>query len=152
MQVPEDMGVFVGLLNRRFEKREDNDIGRIRQVLKFACHEGCLTQYVLNYFGEERPACGHCGNCQEAPTATLNEPAPTQFSTQDEERIRDLIVEGHASIRKPRKIARFLCGITSPATTKAKLRQQTNLFGAYDSVPFKSVLKFTERVMSSCNS
>jgi hypothetical protein len=41
----------------------------------------------------------------------------------------DLISEGHESIGTPRQLARFLCGITSPATTRAKLRQATNLFG-----------------------
>lgn len=149
LQVPEDMEAFISLLNQRFQKREDNDIERIRQVLKFARHEGCLTQYVLNYFGEERPACGHCGNCCETPSIGLAEPVPTQFSAQDEQHIQHLMDEGHASIGTPRKIARFLCGITSPATTKAKLRQQSNLFGAYDSVPFKSVLEFAERAFGS---
>jgi len=149
LKVPKDMNEFVALLNRRFQKREDNDIDLIREALKSARHKGCLTQYVLNYFGEHRDACVHCGNCQQAPSFTLSEPAGAQFSAADEQRIRDLIEEGHQSIRTPRKLARFLCGITSPATTRAKLRQQNNLFGAYDLVPFRSVLEFAERALES---
>ncbi|MGY8656912.1 MAG: hypothetical protein ACKVJX_25155, partial [Verrucomicrobiia bacterium] len=62
----------------------------------------------------------------------------------DEERVRGLISDGHESIRTPRQLTRLLCGITSPATTRAKLRQKTNLFGAYDSMPFKATLEFVE--------
>ena len=35
--------------------------------------------------------------------------------------MRSLRAEGHQALRSPRQVARFLCGLASPATTKAKL-------------------------------
>ena len=58
--------------------------------------------------------------------------------------LRQLRAEGHDALATPRQLARFLCGIASPATTRAKLRTHA-LFGAFESVPFQEVLSFVER-------
>jgi ATP-dependent DNA helicase RecQ len=77
---------------------------------------------------------------------------PPQFSNQDESRVRGLIEEGHESIRTPRQLTRFLCGITSPATTRAKLRRETRMFGAFDTMPFKQTLEWAERLLATSES
>jgi ATP-dependent DNA helicase RecQ len=144
LQTPPDMEVFIETLIQRFQKREDNDIKRIEGVLRLAQHRGCITQYLLNYFGEKRDPCGHCSQCQGGPPIVLDDAQPYVFTGQDEQRIRGLVSAGHASIKRPRQLARFLCGITSPATTRARLRKESNLFGAYDSIPFKSVMEYVD--------
>ena len=58
--------------------------------------------------------------------------------------LRQLRAESHDALATPRQLARFLCGIASPATTRAKLRTHA-LFGAFESVPFQEVLAFVER-------
>jgi ATP-dependent DNA helicase RecQ len=147
LRVPEDMTAFVQSLNARFEKRESNDLDRIQQVLRLAQHDGCVTQYLLGYFGEEREACGHCCRCRGEEAPTLGGTNPRQFSAADEVQIRNLIAEGHVSIRTPRQLTRFLCGITSPATTRAKLRRQTGMFGAFDTMPFRAALTQVSGIM-----
>jgi ATP-dependent DNA helicase RecQ len=144
LRVPEDMTAFVSSLNQQFEKREANDIERIQGVLELAQHDGCMTQSLLQYFGEERGACGHCCRCQGVMPTALGAAHRSQFSEKDEERVQALVSEEHESIQTPRQLARFLCGLTSPATTRAKLRQKTKLFGAFDSMPFKSALEWVE--------
>jgi len=144
LRTPEDMEAFVSSLHARFEKREANDIERVRRVVELAQHDGCLTQYLLSYFGEERVACGHCCRCQGVAPTALGAPEGKQFTSRDEGRIRELMAAGHESIRTPRQLARFLCGIASPATTRAKLRKTTKLFGAYDSYSFKTTLELVE--------
>lgn len=144
LRVPEDMNAFVESLNARFQKRETNDVERIQRVLDLAQYDGCITRHLLGYFGEERDDCGHCCRCQGVKPTPLGDADRRTFSAQDEERVRGLISDGHESIRTPRQLTRLLCGITSPATTRAKLRQKTNLFGAYDSTPFKATLDFVE--------
>jgi len=139
LRSPEDSDALIGSLNDRFRKREENDIARIRQVLKYAGHTGCLTQYVLAYFGEVRDVCGHCSRCKGVEHPPLPEAAPPALGERDVQRIRDLLAEGHGALSTPRQQARFLCGITSPATTRAKLRQH-GLFGAFEAVPFQVVL------------
>jgi ATP-dependent DNA helicase RecQ len=56
-------------------------------------------------------------------------------------------MEGHDALRSPRQLARFLCGITSPATTRAKLRKN-GMFAAYDSFPFKKVLHLVNTLVA----
>ena len=58
--------------------------------------------------------------------------------------LRHLRAEDHDALATPRQLARFLCGIASPATTRAKLRTH-NMFGMFESVPFQEVLAFVER-------
>jgi ATP-dependent DNA helicase RecQ len=58
--------------------------------------------------------------------------------------IRRLRAERHEALRSPRQLARFLCGISSPATSRAKLRTRPE-FGQWDGVPFADVLALAER-------
>ena len=147
LRLPEDIDALIEGLNARFRQRESNDIARVEQVMQLARHEGCLTQRLLAYFGEKREACGHCCRCQGVGPVALVPADVGRFSAVDEARIRDLISQGHASIGTPRQLARFLCGITSPATTRAKLRKASDLFGAFASMPFKLVLEFVGKLV-----
>ena len=51
--------------------------------------------------------------------------------------------EGRQSLRTPRQLARFLCGITSPATSRERLGRHA-AFGLLAGVPFASVLARAE--------
>ena len=55
------------------------------------------------------------------------------------EQLRGLVEREERALATPRQRTRFLCGISSPATTKAKL-QAHPLFGALEGVPFQEVL------------
>ena len=146
LRIPELMEPFVASLNQRFQNREENDIERIQNAIHLASHEGCITQHLLRYFGEEREPCGHCHHCQGITSSPLTETTSPQLGSGDRTAIKGLIAERHPSIETPRQLTRFLCGITSPATTRAKLRQKSKLFGTYDSVPFQSVLKCVQEI------
>lgn len=141
LKMPGNIDVLIASLNERFQKREANDIDRIRQVLTFAQHDGCLTQYLLRYFGEDRSVCGHCCWCQGQKKPDLKPCHMPSLAEQDRNRINLLISEGHKALRSSRQLTRFLCGITSPATTRAKLRNH-GMFAAYDMYPFEKVLQF----------
>ena len=53
--------------------------------------------------------------------------------------IRKLAADGQAALATPRQLTRFLCGLTSPATTRAKLTRRPE-FGCFAAIPFKSVM------------
>ena len=138
-------------MQRLFTKREARDVERLAQVLELAAHRGCLTRWLLRYFGEEMPDdCGTCTSCVErakkVPTEASRElpqsPVPA-ISLEDVAAIQGLMDARHASLRTPRQLARFLCGITSPATSRERLTR-TGAFGMLDKVPFADVLAQTE--------
>jgi ATP-dependent DNA helicase RecQ len=141
--MPQDPGELAVMLSGRFQKREDNDVARIRRVLRLAEEPGCLTCHLLAYFGEKMGPCGHCGRCEGQKAQPLPPPRYTLPGFAEAHALRQLRAEKLAALAAPRQVARFLCGIASPATTRAKLRKHP-MFGTLETVPFRDVLAFVE--------
>jgi ATP-dependent DNA helicase RecQ len=51
--------------------------------------------------------------------------------------------EKHAALKTPRQLARFLCGMASPAATRARLTRHA-AFGLLVELPFAEVLIIAE--------
>ena len=139
-----DHGTLGKTLGVRFARREEQDVARVRRMLRFAEHDGCLTRHLLDYFGEPHEDCGHCARCEGVRAKPLPPARFARLGDADADLLRNLRREGHASLATPRQLTRFLCGIASPATTRAKLRTH-DMFGVFHTVPFKEVLAFVER-------
>ena len=127
-------------LAERFERREQSEVERLQRVLALVEHDGCQVQALVGYFGEERAApCGHCTFCLTGKPQRVPEPEGTPPIAVD----LDDLVEAHPeALASPRQRARFLCGLTSPATTRAKLTRHP-LFGALADQRFADVLART---------
>jgi ATP-dependent DNA helicase RecQ len=150
-----DPAVISEQMQALFSKREARDVERLGQVLELAGHRGCLTRWLLRYFGEEMEQdCGTCTSCMEHAKGvteevprTLPQSAVPEITTKDVAAIRAVMDEGHSSLRSPRQLARFLCGLTSPATSRERLTRN-GAFGMLDKVPFADVLAQTETMRS----
>jgi ATP-dependent DNA helicase RecQ len=117
-------------------------------ILEFAAAPGCITRRLLAHFGENLADdnCGHCHFCRTGePAARVVLPAVSvaPFTAGDIQQIRGLIHERHASLASPRAVTRLLCGLTSPATTRAKLTRRPE-FGRWAATPFKTVIAQVE--------
>jgi len=139
-----DVAALTRTMEERFSEREHRDVRRLRQVLDFANQEGCRTRYLLSYFGEELKAdCGHCDGCAGERPGPLPPAAVRAPGASEAAKLRQLRAEGHEALTSPRQVARFLCGISSPSATRAKLPRH-KLFGLLSDVPFQQVLTFVE--------
>jgi ATP-dependent DNA helicase RecQ len=127
-----------------FQRREQADLARLNQVLGIASHRGCLTGYLTKHFGEILPSpCGHCDRCRGVPATTIKRPQ-TRKPTNDEWRAAsELVREKHGELGTPRQLARFLCGMSSPASTRARLGRHA-AFGMFGDLPFADVLAMAE--------
>ncbi|MEA3208105.1 MAG: ATP-dependent helicase RecQ [Chthoniobacter sp.] len=131
-----------------FAQREERDSQRLAQILDFARQSGCITRRLLGYFGEAlvEENCGHCHFCRTGapakPVALPATPIPP-FTEAHADDIRALIFEEHPPLSTPRQITRFLCGLTSPATARAKLTKRPE-FGRFAATPFRTVLAQVE--------
>jgi ATP-dependent DNA helicase RecQ len=132
-----------GRLAERFDRREQTEAERIARVIALVEHDGCQVQSLVGYFGETRPdPCGHCTFCLTGkPQRVPDLEAPPEF-TVDRAALSELVEEHPEALATPRQRARFLCGLTSPATTRAKLSRHA-LFGALAEQPFAEVLTRT---------
>jgi len=146
LEHPESLSQLVERLAERFDRREQAEIERIGRVLSLVTHDGCQVQALVAYFGETRAEpCGHCSFCLDAEAQELAEasPRPAPETVVDRRVLEALEAEHPEALGEPRQRARFLCGITSPATTRAKLTREP-LFGALVDHRFADVLAWCE--------
>ena len=144
VQTSVDRGTLEVLMTERFARREEHDIARVRRMREWAEQGGCLTKHLLDYFGEERHDCGHCSRCDGDVARPLPATRRTPLGKREAAQLHELHTEGHEALATARQLARFLCGLSSPATTRARLRGH-GAFGLLGTTPFSEVLTFVER-------
>jgi ATP-dependent DNA helicase RecQ len=147
---PDSEGELVDRLLERFARRERAETGRIGDVLALVTHDGCQVRALVGYFGETRTEpCGHCSHCLTGRAQQLPEPEP-QPPIDESVSLATLAAlrDGHPeALRTPRQQARFLAGITSPATSRARLTKDP-LFGSLAERRFAEVLAWCEAPLS----
>lgn len=137
---PEKLNALCGHLNRLFAEREARDIKRIHSVLAFANDPACLSQQLMQYFGEvSAQPCGICNHCRNTSLTQIELPIAVPLTSAQQTLIANVKQEGHAVLRQPRQLARFLCGLPSPATSRSALKSHPG-FGALAEVSFPLVL------------
>jgi ATP-dependent DNA helicase RecQ len=142
---PKDVAVLATRLYERFADRERRDADRLDMVLQLAQHDGCRTRRLATYFGDaDRPDCGHCDWCLGERPGRLPPVEHPPLGLVERDLLHGLRAERQEALQSPRQVARFLCGLTSPATSKAKLTNRHAAFGRLAAVPFRDVLRFVE--------
>ena len=143
----EDADALAADLAERFTRREQAEIKRLGMVLKLVTRDGCQTNALVGYFGEKRgEPCGHCTYCVTGKPAVLP-PVPDPPAPED---LLDLtawqsLLKSHPdALADPRQQARFLCGLTSPALSRARIGRHP-LFGALETLRFSDVLAWCEK-------
>ena len=89
--------------------------------------------------------CGHCSWCQtrkaqSLPVSRVSPPLPAGLDSRKLEEVRG---KWRKALGEPRQVARFLCGLSSPALSAAKLGKH-ELFGVWEERRFGDVLAWCE--------
>jgi len=143
---PDSAAELVDRLLERFARREQAETARIENVLALVTHDGCQVRELVGYFGETRTEpCGHCSHCLTGRAQQLPEPEPKPpiETSVDADALAALREIHPDALGSPRQLARFLAGITSPATSRAKLTRDS-LFGSLADRRFADVLAWCE--------
>ncbi len=139
---PQNTEALMQRMGQLFAQREARDIGRLQTAISWIQTTDCHQQGLVAYFGEqlEQP-CGQCSACLNQAVNLL----PEQEAQQVDFAVIEQMQAAHQqSLSTPRQQARFLCGISSPKASRAKLGRH-GLFGALATIPFKQVLEACER-------
>jgi ATP-dependent DNA helicase RecQ len=145
LREPEDSEALAEELMTRFSGREQAEMERLQRVLDLIILDSCQVNALTGYFGETRgEPCGHCGFCLTSRRAKMPPPAPLPpLPATLEQEMRALRADHPNALGQPRQMARFLCGLSSPALTKAKLPRNER-FAALEERPFSEVLSWCE--------
>jgi ATP-dependent DNA helicase RecQ len=142
----DDVEAVATALAERFERLETAEVERVGMMGGLVTMDGCQTNRLLTYFGEEHgQPCGHCSWCERGG-ATAFPPLPEQppiGEALEAAGFRALRSEAGTALATARRRARFLCGLTSPALTQAKLTRHP-IFGALEERRFAEVLAWCE--------
>lgn len=143
--VPENPDQLIQSMVEAFYRQEQQNLQRTDQVRGLVETEGCVVRHLLHYFGEHlEDDCGQCSRCLAVePVAQIKSTLVT-LTPEDENVIQQLYDEKHGALHQPRQLGRFLCGITSPATTRAKLTKD-HRFGCCAHIPFSQVMATIDR-------
>ncbi|WP_303907411.1 RecQ family ATP-dependent DNA helicase [Thiohalomonas denitrificans] len=143
LRSPDDLGALAAALHQRLLKREEAEMGRLRQVLDLVALHGCRSAALAAHFGETLEAsCGQCSGCR-GETSRLLEPQEAAIPSDLAKKLVPLLAEKGDILMSPRIIARFLCGVSSPRLSRAKLSGHA-LFGALAEVPFGQVMSWAQ--------
>ena len=143
---PRNPGAVAGELYRRFAASEKRDLERIRQVVDLAADGACTVRRVLDYFGEElEKDCGHCDRCRGLEIPSMPPERPDSLNSAERSDVASLLREGRDALARPRQVARFLCGLASPAASRARLTRDPR-FGSMAHHRFATLVRAAEEV------
>ena len=120
------------------------DMERIDAVFKMALSTQCLAVSLVGYFGEKLlEPCGKCSSCFGVKTPRQLERAKVDDVTMNElELIHELLAEKRPVLSSPERVARFLCGIYSPAMMRYRMYSHDS-WGMLGRLAYDDVLAYT---------
>jgi ATP-dependent DNA helicase RecQ len=127
-------------------RREEREIGRLNQVLDWIQADHCQVAALCEHFDSPLEApCGHCSWCNNERAVTLPERTVPPVTPDVWGQAAGLRMEHPNVVSHPVVLTRLLCGVTSPAISRAKLGSHP-LFGKLSRVPFQEVLERLQRM------
>ncbi|MDQ6955077.1 MAG: C-terminal helicase domain-containing protein, partial [Mariprofundaceae bacterium] len=147
IKAPDDLMALADHLHQRALKREQSEISRLQQVLDLVGLEGCQVNALATHFDDPRQTpCGHCSWCLHQTAAKSLVRIEPQINHEIWTQALKLRKE-KAALHDVVSLVRFLCGVTSPQLTRAKLSRHV-LFGALADIPFQTLIKHANQVQN----
>jgi ATP-dependent DNA helicase RecQ len=139
---PPSTEALLDTIGERLERREASETQRVQRVLDLVEQDGCQVKALVAYFGEKRAEpCGHCSFCIEGARQQVApaSPRPPINALVERAEIASIAQANPEALGEPRQLARYLCGISSPATIRARLTREPP-YGSLEGHRFGDVL------------
>lgn len=121
--------------------REIGELTRLEELFQLAMSDECQSAGLSGHFGQPmESACGHCSACEGTIPAELPEPNFANVGDSAISAIQRLRKEHPQHLADTRQQARFLCGLSSPKMSRARLTSNP-MFGCCKGIPFDHVLE-----------
>jgi len=140
---PENVHALADDILAVFREHSESDLKRIDKVFEIALSRRCIAASLVSYFGEKLAVpCGHCSSCLGQREADLVAEPIAEVTLDELSLIQGLVAEKRPAISSPERMARFLCGVYSPAMMRYRLYKH-DLWGLLDRLPYDDVLAYT---------
>ena len=138
---PDNAGTLAQTLSDDALKRQEREINRLQQVMDWISLDQCQTSALCERFDRAlQKDCGHCSYCENRKPVVISGPAQNNVPSDvlkaaiTLQKSKPDVLATHADITK------VLCGLSSPAISKAKLTKH-ELFGSCSEIAFATVLE-----------
>ncbi len=124
----------------RLAAREVGEISRIDDVYQLAAGQTCMPLSLAAHFGQtlDQP-CGQCSTCVGEAPGAIPPQQVRPLGTSVRSTLAQVVKQYPDHFTTVRDQARFLCGLSSPAFTRARLTRHAS-FGVCKHLPFADVL------------
>ena len=128
-------------LYQRLLQREEAEVGRLDEVFELVRAPRCQAVMLSEHFGQALPEpCGRCSHCMGEAAGEIPPIGGRRIGRSAAQAVQQLAKEHPEILTDDRQQARFLCGLSSPAMTRARLSRHPS-FGVCGTVPFATVLQ-----------
>ncbi len=135
-----DVDALVQELHDYVMEREIGELTRLNELFDLMADQRCHSAALSHHFGQQlEDACGHCSACDGSALPDIPPPNYPRVGDSAITGLRPLIKERPEALGQVRQQARFLCGLSSPRMTRARLSRHP-LYGCCSGIPFDQVL------------
>ncbi|MCK4619666.1 MAG: C-terminal helicase domain-containing protein, partial [Desulfobacterales bacterium] len=123
-----------------FKSKEDHEIQRIHDMIRFFENDSCLSKELAKYFGEnlEKENCGHCSFCTNGKVTIQTSTELKPLSNFDFEEVANEFIGAVGEHFSILNLTKFLCGIYTPVFSKLKIKSLP-YFSIFERYPFGDV-------------
>jgi ATP-dependent DNA helicase RecQ len=123
-----------------FKSKEDHEIQRIHEMIRFFENDSCLSKELAKYFGEnlEKEHCGHCSFCTNGKVSIQSSTELKPLSNFDFEEVANEFIGAVGEHFSILNLTKFLCGIYTPVFSKLKIKSLP-YFSIFERYPFGDV-------------
>ncbi|MFY9254247.1 MAG: RecQ family ATP-dependent DNA helicase [Fuerstiella sp.] len=140
LRAPDDLDELAVRLHDQVLLREQRELERLDQVVHFIELAACQVGHLCAHFGSPLAAnCGHCSWCLSGQSQQVSERTSVAVSEAERTLIHKVASELLGRLGDDVGVARFLCGLSSPAISKARL-QGDSRFGRLEHLAYRQVL------------
>lgn len=137
---PDNHEDLVSKIHGLVTTREQRELERLQQVIELVELDRCQVGELCAHFGKPLEAdCGHCSWCLQRKPQSIGTRSVMALDGDAQEQIRSVKADFAEKLPDSMLIARFLCGLTTPAISRARLQGDPR-FGCLESLPFQQVL------------
>lgn len=138
---PKSATVLAQALYEDAKAREGRELKRLQEVVDWVSLDRCQTSALAERFENALSAdCGHCSWCESRQAVVFTPRSDAVPTAQWVSGVMALQQSHSQVLASPVELARVLCGLSSPAISRAKLHGH-DLFGCCESISYPTVLK-----------